>query len=211
MCVCVCVDGWIDLLCVCVCVCLAATLERTKVLEHLDSQTTIVYNLHKKVFPAAQRDSCFLMHIRRLDGNRFGGVGVACWVSPSQTPYCLWLPRSWMAMTESISHDQAPEKYVRIKASVTMVSIRTSRAVGRARFQRVCRRVQVAETVFAPGASPRSRENMTTKLVYMAYVNPGGWAPASVVKAVSKREYPKVLRSLARHAQKFYQTKPIAH
>jgi collagen type IV alpha-3-binding protein len=67
------------------------------VLEHLDTHTTIAYNLHKRVFPAAQRDSCFLMHMRRLDAGRF------------------------VAMSDSIEHEHAPDKYVRIKASVTLV------------------------------------------------------------------------------------------
>jgi hypothetical protein len=42
--------------------------------------------------------------------------------------------------------------------------------------------MQMAETVVAPGARPGSRDGISAKLVYMAYINPGGWAPASVVK-----------------------------
>ena len=39
-----------------------------------------------------------------------------------------------------------------------------------------------------------SRDNLTTKITYCSVVNPGGWAPASVLRAVYKREYPRFLK-----------------
>ena len=40
-------------------------------------------------------------------------------------------------------------------------------------------------------------------------VNPGGWAPPSVVRAVSKREYPKFLRKISSFCQNACKDKPI--
>ncbi|KAK9747239.1 PH domain [Popillia japonica] len=42
--------------------------------------------------------------------------------------------------------------------------------------------------------APISRDNITCKITYCSVVNPGGWAPASVLRAVYKREYPKFLK-----------------
>ena len=41
-----------------------ATLDSTKIIEVLDPQTVVFYQVHKRVWPAAQRDSCFWSHIR---------------------------------------------------------------------------------------------------------------------------------------------------
>jgi collagen type IV alpha-3-binding protein len=41
-----------------------ATLDSTKIIEVLDPETVIFFQLHKRVWPAAQRDSCFWSHIR---------------------------------------------------------------------------------------------------------------------------------------------------
>ena len=40
-------------------------------------------------------------------------------------------------------------------------------------------------------------------------VNPGGWAPPSVVRAVSKRECPKFLRKIGSFCQAVFKDKDI--
>lgn len=40
-------------------------------------------------------------------------------------------------------------------------------------------------------------------------VNPGGWAPASVLRAVAKREYPKFLKRFTSYVQEKTTGKPI--
>lgn len=40
-------------------------------------------------------------------------------------------------------------------------------------------------------------------------VNPGGWAPASVLRAVAKREYPKFLKRFTSYVQEKTADKPI--
>ncbi|KAF6216601.1 hypothetical protein GE061_000945 [Apolygus lucorum] len=39
-----------------------------------------------------------------------------------------------------------------------------------------------------------SRDDITCKITYCSVVNPGGWVPASALRAVYKREYPKFLK-----------------
>lgn len=43
----------------------------------------------------------------------------------------------------------------------------------------------------------------------MSAVNPGGWAPASVLRAVAKREYPKFLKRFTSYVQEKTADKPI--
>ncbi len=46
-----------------------ATLDSTKIIEVLDPDTVIFFQLHKRVWPAAQRDSCFWSHIRCMSNS----------------------------------------------------------------------------------------------------------------------------------------------
>lgn len=43
----------------------------------------------------------------------------------------------------------------------------------------------------------------------MSAVNPGGWAPASVLRAVAKREYPKFLKRFTSYVQEKTAGNPI--
>ena len=45
--------------------------------------------------------------------------------------------------------------------------------------------------------------------LYYAEINPGGWAPKAVVKAVSQREFPKVLRGVSRPFLRPSQATPV--
>ncbi|KAK2582663.1 hypothetical protein KPH14_004941 [Odynerus spinipes] len=53
------------------------------------------------------------------------------------------------------------------------------------------------------------RENITCKITYCSVVNPGGWAPASVLRAVYKREYPKFLKRFTSFCIDQCKNKPI--
>ncbi|XP_050481973.1 ceramide transfer protein isoform X2 [Bombus huntii] len=53
------------------------------------------------------------------------------------------------------------------------------------------------------------RENITCKITYCSVVNPGGWAPASVLRAVYKREYPKFLKRFTNFCIDQCKAKPI--
>ncbi|KAK0060128.1 collagen type IV alpha-3-binding protein [Biomphalaria pfeifferi] len=105
----------------------------------------------------------------------------------SQRDACFWshirhisnkndeTPDCWIVVNYSCEHPECPpNKYVRITMNVALI----------------------CETIIEPPAneSTITRDNITCKITYTADVNPGGWAPASVLRAVYKREYPKFLK-----------------
>lgn len=54
-----------------------------------------------------------------------------------------------------------------------------------------------------------TRDDITCKITYCSVVNPGGWAPASVLRAVYKREYPKFLKRFTSYCVDQCKNKPI--
>lgn len=50
---------------------------------------------------------------------------------------------------------------------------------------------------------------MNADWTFVVAVNPGGWAPASVLRAVAKREYPKFLKRFTSYVQEKTAGKPI--
>eukprot|EP00047_Mylnosiga_fluctuans_P003709 m.230504 g.230504 ORF g.230504 m.230504 type:complete len:583 (-) comp12072_c0_seq1:84-1832(-) len=141
------------------------TLEKFFVLERFNPATLIFHNLHKRIWPSAQRDSCCLSHIRDLGDNR------------------------WMVQNISVDHDSAPkDKLVRVDANILML---------------------VSTVVTKPASGPIKREHVSAHITYLAYVNPGGWVPPAALKALSKREYPKFLRTFSSQSLKHFSDKPI--
>uniref|UniRef100_A0A672HNE1 Ceramide transporter 1 n=1 Tax=Salarias fasciatus TaxID=181472 RepID=A0A672HNE1_SALFA len=69
----------------------------------------------------------------------------------------------------------------------------------------------ICQTLVSPpeGDKEISRDNILCKITYVANVNPGGWAPASVLRAVAKREYPKFLKRFTSYVQEKTAGKPI--
>ncbi|XP_064211696.1 ceramide transfer protein isoform X2 [Tribolium castaneum] len=59
--------------------------------------------------------------------------------------------------------------------------------------------------------APVSRDDITCKITYCSVVNPGGWAPASVLRAVYKREYPKFLKRFTAYVKNQTKDKPIMY
>ncbi len=55
----------------------------------------------------------------------------------------------------------------------------------------------------------RNLESESVCVCVVAAVNPGGWAPASVLRAVAKREYPKFLKRFTSYVQEKTGGKPI--
>ncbi|XP_075980898.1 ceramide transfer protein isoform X2 [Anticarsia gemmatalis] len=64
-------------------------------------------------------------------------------------------------------------------------------------------------TTYPAGEQP-TRDNVTTSIAYCSTVNPGGWAPAGVLRAVYKREYPKFLKRFTSYVVEQCKGKPIA-
>ncbi|XP_036383467.1 ceramide transfer protein isoform X2 [Megalops cyprinoides] len=141
------------------------TIENFNVVETLSDNAIIVYQTHKRVWPASQRDVLYLSAIRKILANNEND------------------PDTWLVCNFSVDHDSAPptNRCVRAKINVAMI----------------------CQTLVSPpeGDKEISRDNILCKITYVANVNPGGWAPASVLRAVAKREYPKFLKRFTSYVQ----------
>lgn len=99
-------------------------------------------------------------------------------------------PDLWIVVNYSIDHDAVPNnnKYVRVTMNVAMV----------------------CQTIIEPPVDGViTRDNIKCKISYTAEVNPGGWAPASVLRAVYKREYPKFLKRFTQYVSDATKNKEI--
>uniref|UniRef100_A0A8D3CGH0 Ceramide transfer protein n=1 Tax=Scophthalmus maximus TaxID=52904 RepID=A0A8D3CGH0_SCOMX len=148
------------------------TIENFNVVETLSDNATIVYQTHKRVWPASQRDVLYLSAIRKIMATNEND------------------PDTWLVCNFSVDHNNAPtNRCVRAKINVAMI----------------------CQTLVSPpeGDKEISRDNILCKITYVANVNPGGWAPASVLRAVAKREYPKFLKRFTSYVQEKTAGKPI--
>lgn len=153
------------------------TVEKVKQIEKLAENTIIFQQIHKRIWPSAQRDTCFISHIRQLCKEDLDRIDKE-------------IGNAWIVLNMPTEHDAVKsDKYVRALANVIMVC--QTFAVGDVKKKKY------------------TRENVACKLTYMAQVNPGGWAPASVVRQVSKREYPKFLHKFSSFVQNVTKDKPL--
>ncbi|KAK9522661.1 hypothetical protein VZT92_019110 [Zoarces viviparus] len=149
------------------------TIESFNVVETVSDNAVIVYQTHKRVWPASQRDVLYLSAIRKI-------------LATNEND-----PDTWLVCNFSVDHDKAlpTNRCVRAKINVAMI----------------------CQTLVSPpeGDKEISRDNILCKITYVANVNPGGWAPASVLRAVAKREYPKFLKRFTSFVQEKTAGKPI--
>ncbi|XP_045156184.1 ceramide transfer protein-like isoform X1 [Mercenaria mercenaria] len=98
-------------------------------------------------------------------------------------------PDLWIVVNYSTNLDSIPSnKYVRVTMNVAMV----------------------CQTIIEPPVEGEiTRDNIKCKISYTAEVNPGGWAPASVLRAVYKREYPKFLKRFTSYVRDATKDKEI--
>ncbi|KAB0374587.1 hypothetical protein FD755_013079, partial [Muntiacus reevesi] len=149
------------------------TIENFHVVETLADNAIIIYQTHKRVWPASQRDVLYLSAIRKIPALNEND------------------PETWIVCNFSVDHSSAPlnNRCVRAKINVALI----------------------CQTLVSPpeGNQEISRDNILCKITYVANVNPGGWAPASVLRAVAKREYPKFLKRFTSYVQEKTAGKPI--
>ncbi|XP_065516591.1 ceramide transfer protein-like isoform X5 [Lathamus discolor] len=149
------------------------TIENFHVVENLADDAIIIYQMHKRVWPATQRDVLYLSAIRRIPAFNEND------------------PETWIVCNFSVEHDSAPlnSRCVRAKINIAMI----------------------CQTLVSPpeGKKEISRDNILCKITYVANVNPGGWAPASVLRTVAKREYPKFLKRFTSYVHEKTAGKPI--
>ncbi|XP_064607533.1 ceramide transfer protein-like [Liolophura sinensis] len=90
-------------------------------------------------------------------------------------------PDRWIVVNYSTDHPSAPSnKYVRVKMNVAMT----------------CQTV-----IHPPSDGNICRDDIQCKISYTANVNPGGWAPATVLRQVYKREYPKFVKRFTQYVK----------
>ncbi|XP_023193571.1 collagen type IV alpha-3-binding protein-like isoform X3 [Xiphophorus maculatus] len=149
------------------------TIENFNVVERLSDSAAIIYQTHKRVWPASQRDVLYLSSMRKILANNEND------------------PDTWLVCNFSVDHDEAQpsSRCVRAKINIAMI----------------------CQTLVSPpeGDKEIGRDNILCKITYVANVNPGGWAPASVLRAVAKREYPKFLKRFTSYVQEKTSGKPI--
>ncbi|XP_043085834.1 ceramide transfer protein isoform X1 [Puntigrus tetrazona] len=149
------------------------TVENFNIVETLSDNAVIIYQTHKRVWPASQRDVLYLSAIRKILANNEND------------------PDTWLVCNFSVEHENAQpnNRCVRAKINIAMI----------------------CQTLVSPpeGDKEISRDNILCKITYVANVNPGGWAPASVLRAVAKREYPKFLKRFTSYVQEKTAGKPI--
>ena len=159
------------------------TVEQATVLEKIAPDTLIFLQLHKRVWPAAQRDALFWSHMRPLGKDPS---------LPKSNAESTLETDSWMVCNKSTKHPDAPENQggcLRVGLTVCFVC------------DTFIDKPYTKETA--------SRNNMTTKITYCSVVNPGGWAPASVLRTVFKREYPRFLKRFTQYVIDKSKDKPI--
>lgn len=154
------------------------TLEQVTVIDRISEDTLLFLQLHKRVWPTAQRDALFWSHIREIS---------------KTDPANGNAHDTWIVCNKSTEHPDAPNdgKCVRVDLEICFV----------------------CQTYIDPPPAegePITRDNLLTKIIYCSVVNPGGWAPASVLRTVYKREYPKFLKRFTQYVVDKSADRPIA-
>ncbi|GAB6018962.1 hypothetical protein CHUAL_000603 [Chamberlinius hualienensis] len=148
------------------------TVETMKVVETVSEDCLVFHQVHKRVWPAAQRDALFWSHIRSVP------------VTQDEEAHDIWI-----VCNHSTDYLDIPVgKCLRVKLTICLV----------------------CQTFVEPSDSKEiQRDNLTCKITYCAVVNPGGWAPSSVLRAVYKREYPKFLKRFTQYVKEQTENKEI--
>ncbi|XP_015792902.1 collagen type IV alpha-3-binding protein [Tetranychus urticae] len=177
------------------------TLESMKVVEEINPNTLVFHQIHKRVWPAAQRDAVFWSHIRKLNPSQLSPSPASTLSSSSSTSSTFTLPSPsssekrdpddiWIVCNNSTDRSDIPlGRCVRMKMTVSLT----------------------CETfIETPKEGQQiNRDNLVCKIIYCSTINPGGWAPASVLRALYKREYPKFLKNFTQYVIDARKEKPI--
>jgi len=149
------------------------TLDSSRMIESLSDDTLIFHQVHKRVWPSAQRDTCFWSHMRSVEKKPESNVDPNIKVHPD-----------WIVVNYSTLHDEAPPKEPMVRAWANVSMFCSTIVNNQAKYKNL---------------SDIKREDLICKIHYVAQVNPGGWAPANVLRAVYKREYPKFVKRFTQY------------
>ena len=109
-----------------------------------------------------------------------------------------------MVCNKSVEHPKAPKNQngcLRVDLTVIFVC----NTVIDERAKKRWRGAAAADT----NLSQITRDDISCKITYCSVVNPGGWAPASVLRTVYKREYPRFLKRFTKYVIEKSVDKPI--
>lgn len=162
-----------------------------KVLETLADDTVVILQIHKRVWPASQRDALFWSHIRRAQDDVAGD---------GDAPDARRTPRdTWIVCNHSTQHPEAPQ--VRSKCepeglpsyligfshlltrqsfSLSLSLVGTQQNDGK--MVRVSLTVSLVCQTFVErpnDGGPVTRDHLTCRITYCSVVNPGGWVTAT--------------------------------
>ncbi|XP_040573660.1 ceramide transfer protein [Lepeophtheirus salmonis] len=153
-----------------------ATVEQATVLERISDDALIFLQLHKRIWPAAQRDSLFWSHRRKIKDISEDGES-----------------DTWLVCNQSTKHPDAPE-------NSTGSCLRIYLTV-----------IFLCDTLIYNGKTVKNctREDVSCKITYCSVVNPGGWVPATALRTVYKREYPKFLKRFTAYVIQKTKKNPI--
>ena len=168
------------------------TVEKMKVVDVIDENTLVFHQVHKRIWPAAQRDAVFWSHIRKIDNPKPSCLSLNE-ISPSKGPN-MKLHDVWIVCNNSDERPEIPlESCVRIKLTVSLVC-----------------ETYIPEEKAATSLENLKRDDLTCQIIYSSTINPGGWAPASILRTVYRREYPRFLVNFSNYVVKSTSAKAIA-
>uniref|UniRef100_UPI00358DE4AB ceramide transfer protein-like isoform X2 n=1 Tax=Myxine glutinosa TaxID=7769 RepID=UPI00358DE4AB len=97
---------------------------------------------------------------------------------------------TWLVCNVSVDHPDAPANgCIRAQMDVAMI----------------------CQTTFpqSTGSAVQSRDGILCNLTYVASINPGGWVPASLLRAVARREYPTFLHRFLGYVRERTSRQPV--
>ncbi|KAL3311065.1 Collagen type IV alpha-3-binding protein [Cichlidogyrus casuarinus] len=158
------------------------------VLEIPSEDTVVFHQVYKRVWPATQRESLMWSHIRSLREEEFSEKAAdngrervvdACMVVNMSTDHC----------EDRI--EPSPTALIRLGIDVVLLC------------QTVVELQQDEEwdETFKRRLQELPRERFKCRLFYAAQINPGGWAPATVLRQLARSEYPRFLKRFSAFVQ----------
>ncbi|CAN0322444.1 unnamed protein product [Lampetra fluviatilis] len=168
------------------------TIEGLNVVEVLSANTLLVHQTHKRVWPASQRDILFLSCLKKVPVPPVSSAAPpGCPGGANDNDGGVGAHDTWITCNFSIDHPAVPVTNQAIRAKINVAII--------------------CQTFVDPRAPPDGhlREHLQCRITYVANVNPGGWAPASVMRTVARREYPRFLRRFTSYVQERTRDKSV--
>ncbi|KAI1707039.1 START domain-containing protein [Ditylenchus destructor] len=148
------------------------TLVKLNVVEKITENTVILHQLHKRIWPSAQRESLFWSHRIDVTSHRDKDSIDAFMVCNNS------VEREEVKLTDS--------SCVRVQLKIAMLcqTVIENKAISDKDDRNI-------ENV--------KRDDVRCKITYVAQVHPGGWVPTVALRQVYKKEYPKFLRQFTKY------------